>query len=77
MLAKKFPSSPSEPPTRPLNPRPVLGFEPVPSANTHLLLVRAPSPTPRGLSWARRGVAPCFDPLSLASMLRLERLNLG
>ncbi|HKY34336.1 MAG TPA: hypothetical protein VJN18_00220 [Polyangiaceae bacterium] len=52
-------------------------FEPVASARTHLLLVHSPSPTPRGLAWARRGGAPAFDAAGLQSMLRLERLNLG
>lgn len=75
MLAKKLSKSNSELPTRPNNPRPPR-FEAVPAGRTHLMLVRAPSPTPRSLAWARRDGAT-VDASRLESMLRLERLNLG
>jgi hypothetical protein len=76
MLAKKHSNSDSELPTRPLNARPAR-FEGVPSARTHLMLVRSPQPTPRSLAWARREGTQGFDATRLQSMLRLERLNLG
>ena len=62
-------------PTQPLNARPSARHEP--PASTHLMLVRAPGPTPRSLAWARREGALGFDRVQLESMLRLERLNLG
>jgi hypothetical protein len=77
MLAKQLPSPASEPPTRPINERPLPAFETVPGARTHLMLVRTPKPTPRSLAWARRKDAEVFDAVRLASMLRSERLNLG
>jgi hypothetical protein len=77
MLAKKFSKSNSDVPTRPLNARPELGIEAVPTARVHLMLVRAPSATPRGLAWAKREGAQDIEPSQLESMLRLERLNLG
>lgn len=77
MFAKQLSFSESESPTRPLNVRPMARFEAVPSSRTHLMLVRAPSPTPRGLAWARRGGATEVDAVRFESMLRLERLNLG
>lgn len=77
MLAKKLSSVDSELPTRPIHPRPSPTLEPVTPVRTHLLLVRSPSPTPRGLAWARRGQGPGFDATRLQTMLRLERLNLG
>lgn len=79
MLAKKLSPIDSELPTRPLNERPTPRFEAVASARTHLLLVRAPSPTPRGLAWARREStrAQELDASRLESMMRFERLNLG
>lgn len=77
MLAKKLSKSNSEIPTRPFNPRPTPRFEPMPSARTHLMLVRAPEPTPRSLAWARREGSQSIDSSKLVSMLRLERLNLG
>jgi hypothetical protein len=77
MLAKKVSSSNSDLPTRPLNARPALPFETISSARTHLMLVRAPSATPRGLAWAERKGAQGIEPSRLESMLRLERLNLG
>jgi hypothetical protein len=78
MLAKKLSNSNSELPTRPFNARPTPPhFEAVPASRTHLMLVNAPHPTPRGLAWARRGSAQGFDPTGLQAILRLERLNLG
>jgi len=79
MLAKKFSPDNSELPTRPLNERPTPRFEAVASVRTLLMLVRAPSPTPRGLAWARREGAQeqQLDALRLESMIRFERLNLG
>ncbi len=80
MLAKKLSKSNSELPTRPVNERPLPGFEAVPAGRTHLMLVRAPSPTPRSLAWARRDSANAsasIDASQLESMMRLERLNLG
>ena len=78
MLAKKLLNSNSELPTRPVNVRPTPPrFEAVRPPRTHLMLVEAPSPTPRGLAWARRGAAPGFEPTQLQAILRLERLNLG
>lgn len=79
MLAKKLSVADSELPTRPLNERPTPRFEAVVSARTHLMLVRAPSPTARGLAWARRDGASAheLDALRLESMMRFERLNLG
>lgn len=77
MLAKKLSNSDSERPTRPSNPRPVARFEAVPPERTHLMLVPTPSPTPRSLAWARRESSRAFNAARLASMLRLERLNLG
>jgi hypothetical protein len=78
MLAKKLLNSSSDLPTRPVNLRPTPpSFEAVPPARTHLMLVHAPHPTPRGLAWARRGVAQGFDSTGLQVILRLERLNLG
>ena len=77
MLAKKLSSSETELPTRPLNARPTPRFEAVPSTRTHLMLVRAPGPTPRGLAWAHREGAHTYDSTRLESMLRLERLGLG
>jgi hypothetical protein len=49
----------------------------MPAARTHIMLVRAPHPTPRGLAWARREGTQSYDATHLESMLRLERLNLG
>ena len=79
MLAKKLSATDSELPTRPLNERPAPRFEAVVSGRTHLMLVRAPSPTARGLAWARRDGAAeqQLDALRLESMMRFERLNLG
>jgi hypothetical protein len=77
MLAKKFSTTNSELPTRPLNERPTPRFEAVAAARTHLMLVRAPSPTPRSLAWARRGGEHDIDATGLESMMRFERLNLG
>jgi hypothetical protein len=77
MLAKKLSTSDSELPTRPFNERPTPRFEAVASARTHLMLVRAPGPTPRGLAWARREGAREIEASRLESMLRFERLNLG
>jgi hypothetical protein len=77
MLAKKLSKSNSDLPTRPFNARPTPRFEAVPSARTHLMLVRAPNPTPRSLAWARREGSQGFDSSGFESMLRLERLNLG
>jgi hypothetical protein len=78
MLAKKLSNSNSELPTRPFNARPTPPrFEAVSPPRTHLMLVNAPNPTPRGLAWARRGAAQGFDPTGLQAILRLERLNLG
>lgn len=74
MHALKFPL-PDDLPTRPLNARPTPRLEQ--SSPTHLMLVRAPEPTPRSLAWARREGAQGFDAVRLESMLRLERLNLG
>ena len=74
MQALKLPP-PDELPTRPFNARPAPRLE-QPSC-THLMLVRAPDPTPRGLAWARREGAQGLDSVQLESMLRLERLNLG
>ena len=77
MLAKKVSPTDSDLPTRPLNERPTPRFEAVPSARTHLMLVRAPAPTSRSLAWARRGDEGHIDSSRLESMLRFERLNLG
>ena len=78
MLAKKLLTSNSDLPTRPLNARPAPRIEEaMASAPTHLMLVRAPRPTPRSLAWARREGEQSFDSTALQSMLRLERLNLG
>jgi hypothetical protein len=77
MLAKKLSTTNSELPTRPFNERPAPRFEAVASTRTHLMLVRAPSPTPRSLAWARREGASEIDASRLESMMRLERLNLG
>jgi hypothetical protein len=78
MLAKKLTNSDSDLPTRPLNARPTPRFEPMPSTRTHLMLVHAPSPTPRRLAWPRLdGTHGAPDAPRLESMLRLERLNLG
>jgi hypothetical protein len=78
MLAKKLSHSSSELPTRPVNLRPLPPtFEAVRPSRTHLMLVEAPHLTPRGLAWARRGVALGFDSIGLQLILRLERLNLG
>jgi hypothetical protein len=77
MLAKKLSTSNSELPTRPFNERPTPRFEAVASARTHLMLVRAPSPTPRSLAWARREGEHDIDASRLESMMRFERLNLG
>jgi hypothetical protein len=76
MLAKKLPLVDSEDPPQPTHGGLSRRSEPV-AARTHLLLVPAPSPTPRGLAWARHGGAPALDAAGLISMLRLERLNLG
>ena len=77
MLAKTLSKTNSELPTRPLNERPTPRFEAVSPARTHLMLVRAPAPTPRGLAWARRDHEQGIDSSRLESMLRSERLNLG
>lgn len=78
MLAKKLSHSDSELPTRPLNARPTPRYEEaVPVSQTHLMLVRAPGPTPRSLAWARREGALGYDSARFECMLRLERLNLG
>lgn len=77
MLAEKLSHDDSELPTRPVNARPVARFESMQPVRTHLMLVSAPKPTPRGLAWARRGGAHAFDASRLESMLRFERLNLG
>ena len=77
MLAKNLSTSRSELPTRPFNERPTARFEAVPSARTHLMLVRTPHPTLRSLAWARAEGRQDLDAKRLQSMLRLERLNLG
>ena len=77
MLAKMLSLTDSELPTRPVNACPSPRFEAVPSSGTHLMLVRAPGPTPRSLAWARRGGTSEVDAVRFESMLRLERLNLG
>jgi hypothetical protein len=77
MLAKKHSRSDSELPTRPVNARPSPRAEGEVASATHLMLVRAPAPTPRSLAWARRGDAQSFDATRLEVMLRNERLNLG
>ncbi len=65
-------------PTRPFNARPAPRPEAPPASQTHLMLVRAPRPTPRSLAWSRReGGGQAYDSARLESMLRLERLNLG
>jgi hypothetical protein len=75
MLAKKISIADSELPTQPLNACPTPRVEP--PAPTHLMLVKAPRPSPRSLAWARRRGAPSLDAVKLELMLRLERLNLG
>lgn len=77
MLAKKLSKTDSDLPTRPTNARPTPRFDAVPPAPTHLMLVRAPSATPRGLAWARRQRELEIEPARFESMMRLERLNLG
>ncbi len=77
MHAKNLSHSVSEVPTRPFNARPASPFEAVAPVRTHLMLVRTPKPSPRGLAWARRGGTRPFDGTGLTSMLRFERLNLG
>jgi hypothetical protein len=77
MLAQKFSPPESELPTRPFNAVSLLRSEAAPAGRTHLMLVRTPRPTPRGLAWALKGGALPLDALALTSMLRLERLNLG
>ena len=77
MLAQKLSTTNSDLPTRPLNERPLPRFEAVPPAPVHLMLVRAPAPTPRSLAWARRDAEQSVDSSRLESMLRFERLNLG
>ena len=77
MLAKKLSHSKSELPTRPFHELPAPRFEAMPASRTHLMLVKTPKPTPRGLAWARGGAAQTFDANGLTAMLRLERLNLG
>ena len=77
MLAKKLSPSDSGLPTRPFNARPTPHIEAQSAAPTHLMLVRVPRPTPRGVAWARRDGAQSYDSLKLESMVRLERLNLG
>ena len=77
MLAKKLSPPDSELPTRPLNARPTPRPEVITPAPTHLMLVRAPTPTARSLAWARREGRQSYDSAQLESMLRLERLNLG
>lgn len=77
MLAHQLSTIESELPTRPLNERPAPRLEATAVARTHLMLVRAPSPTPRGLAWARRKGAREIDSSRLESMMRFERLNLG
>jgi hypothetical protein len=74
MLAKRFSPIDSDIPTRPLNALPTPRTEPT---QTHLMLVRAPGPTPRSLAWARRDGAQTFDSKRLEVMLRHERLNQG
>jgi hypothetical protein len=74
MLAKRFSPIDSDIPTRPLNARPTPRAEPT---QTHLMLVRAPGPTPRSLAWARRDGAQTLDSKRLEVMLRHERLNQG
>jgi hypothetical protein len=76
MLAKKLSNSVSDLPTRPFNPRPAPRFEGVASQRTHLMLVREPLLTPRGLAWAQDDREE-FDSARLQAMLRFERLNLG
>jgi hypothetical protein len=76
MLAKKLSTTNSELPTRPFNERPT-PREAVASTRTHLMLVRAPGPTPRSLAWARREGERDIDVTRLESMMRFERLNLG
>jgi hypothetical protein len=78
MLAHKLSLAESERPTRPFNERPAPPrVEPEAPARTHLMLVRAPSPTARGLAWARRQGAREIDASRLEAMMRYERLNLG
>jgi hypothetical protein len=70
-------SLPDEQPTRPFHARPIPRAE-LTTGPTHLMLVRAPGPTPRSLAWARqREGGQVVDSVRLESMLRLERLNLG
>jgi hypothetical protein len=43
----------------------------------HLLLVRTPSLTPRGLAWLQRSHTGEFDGLQLTRLIRMEKLSLG
>jgi len=77
MLAHKLSLTDSELPTRPFNERPAPRLETETPVRTHLMLVRAPRPTARGLAWARREGAREIDASRLEAMIRFERLNLG
>jgi hypothetical protein len=43
----------------------------------HLMLVRTPRLTPRGLAWLQRSHNGEFDGLQLQRLIRMEKLSLG
>jgi hypothetical protein len=43
----------------------------------HLMLVRTPRLTPRGLAWVQRSQQGEFDGLQLQRLIRMEKLSLG
>ncbi len=72
MFAKSIAHFDAERPTLPCTPEPAAPSAP---SRTHLMLVREPSLTPRGLVWAQAKLP--FDGRDLQRLLLLERLNLG
>jgi hypothetical protein len=45
--------------------------------DVHLMLVRTPRLTPRGLAWLQRSHTGEFDGLQLQRLIRMEKLSLG
>ncbi len=43
----------------------------------HLMLVRTPKITPRGLAWLQRSQQGEFDGVQLQRLIRMEKLSLG
>ncbi len=47
------------------------------SKRVHLMLVRTPKLTPRGVAWLERSEQAEFDGVQLQHLIRMEKLSLG